>query len=381
MFGSPARSALRLGAATAAVGGAVLAASGLLTVGAAQAAGPTDTASPSASAPASDSPSATPTSPSATPTSPSATPTVSATPTASATPTVSATPTGSATPTVSAGAPSPSASAACVTRYRYRQHLSHTWDGTTAVITLSGANPLCVALDVEGVSWTYTSSTAVFPQTFYAASGVVRVRLPGTYTVSAPASCGQRDIYATVGQAPQFPGSLTGPHAPYEPEFLNQFSTGPITFRADSPGSCAPVIVVPPATPPPVVTPVPTATVLPTRITNTPVPTTTATTTGTATTTPRPTATVLPTFIRNSTSPKPSLTRTGHPTPSRTANVLPTRITRPPTGTATVLPTVITNAPGTLPRTGGFSGDAGVAGLVLLGAGGLTVAAARRRHR
>jgi hypothetical protein len=282
----------------------------------------------------------------------------------------------SSTPPTSASATASARS--CVPVADYPSVLTHTWDDTTAVITLAGHRPLCSTLDVQGVSWTYLTSTAIFPQLFSAESPVTTISGPGVYVVSAPPICGQTDIYAAIGHAPAHPPELTAPETPFEASFLNRYSRGPWAFHADSPQVCAPAGVSSP-TVTPTVTPTITATVTPTSTppaAGGPSPSPSTPVATTAVPTIHPTATVLP--LRTTFTAAAS--RSGKPT----ASVSPLRTTNAAKGTSggsTSPGSGRTAAVGpALPQTGGFAAGAGVVGLLLLAGGAALFGAARHRH-
>ncbi len=131
------------------------------------------------------------------------------------------------------GTPATTSAAGCVSDDA--TVLSHTFKGRTAVITMRGLLPLCTPLDVEGVSWKFEKPHALFPQRRAGMSPVLVISAPGRYVVSAPSSCGQRDVYARPGGAPGTPLELIGHNQPYEPRFLSDYSRGPHTY----PGSTA----------------------------------------------------------------------------------------------------------------------------------------------
>jgi hypothetical protein len=156
-------------------------------------------------------------------------------------------------------------------------HLTHTLDGQTVKVTLTGEHPLCVSLIFVVAKYSFDNpSVSIWPQTLVGTSDAIAITVPGTYTATAPLGCGQADAYAREEVAPIPSSTLTAPGQPYEPNFVSDFSHGPATYYQDRPGTCV-VTPSPTPTPVPTVTPTPTPTPVPTVTpTPTPVPTVTS---------------------------------------------------------------------------------------------------------
>lgn len=142
--------------------------------------------------------------------------------------------------------------------------LSHTWDGQTVTVTLAGEKSLCTPLVMLVAKYSYDNPVvSIWPQHLVGTSAAVMISSPGTYAATAPNGCGQSDAYAKKATAPVPSPTLTGPGKPFEPNFVSDFSNGPITNHADKKESCV-TTPSPSPTPTPTVTPTPSPTVTPT---------------------------------------------------------------------------------------------------------------------
>jgi hypothetical protein len=129
-------------------------------------------------------------------------------------------------------------------------------DANMGVITVTNpdkskyTDTLCTPFYVTATSWTF-DGPGTWPQTFHyadhvngspvTAEGNVAINTVGTYSYSAPITCGQGDIYASFTQnaatlTPENPGYLNGPSSPFTEHFLSDmgFSGPSPTYHVDN---------------------------------------------------------------------------------------------------------------------------------------------------
>ncbi len=120
---------------------------------------------------------------------------------------------------------------------------NHAWNGETVFLSIPGKKQLCEPLYVVGAAFRYVDPepgdgrSGKWPQALAGTSNITTIYGPGTYIITTPAICGQRDVYAQLGSAPVVPETMKM-YGDNEPTHLHRFSQGLVTYSSDDPSTC-----------------------------------------------------------------------------------------------------------------------------------------------